>query len=348
MAVKLDMSKAYDRVDWGFLEEIMRKMGFNEKWINLMMVCVKSVTYSVLVNGEPCGMIKPTRGIRQGDPLSPFLFLLCTEGLNGMIKQAERRGDIHGFSLCRRGPKLTHLLFADDSLLFCRATMEECGKVLEVLNKYEEASGQKVNKSKTTIFFSKATNVEAKRAIKEAWGVSEIMHYERYLGLPSFLGKGKKASFNYIKEKVWRKLQGWEGKLLSQAGREVLIKSVIQAIPTYTMGCFKIPIGLCNEIEGLIKKFWWGQRGDRRRIHWVKWEDMTRSKTIGGMGFRELALHNDSFLAKQAWRLLHNTDSLFYKVFKARFFPNTTIMEATDSRMGSYAWRSILHGREVL
>ena len=262
MAIKLDMSKAYDRVDWGFLEEIMRKMDFNERWISLMMVCVKSVTYSVLVNGEPCGMIHPTKGIRQGDPLSPFLFLLCTEGLNGLIKHAERSGDIHGFSLCRRGPKLTHLLFADDSLLFCRATMEECGKVLELLSKYEEASGQKVNKSKTSIFFSKTTNAEVKRDIKEAWGVSEIMHYERYLGLPSFVGKGKKASFNYIKEKVWRKLQGWEGKLLSQAGREVLIKLVIQAIPTYTMGCLKIPIGLCNEIEGLIKKFWWGQRGD--------------------------------------------------------------------------------------
>ena len=119
-----------------------------------------------------------------------------------------------------------------------------------------------MNKSKTSIFFSKTTNAEVKRDIKEAWGVSEIMHYERYLGLPSFVGKGKKASFNYIKEKVWRKLQGWEGKLLSQAGREVLIKLVIQAIPTYTMGCLKIPIGLCNEIEGLIKKFWWGQRGD--------------------------------------------------------------------------------------
>ena len=262
MAIKLDMSKAYDGVDWGFLEEIMRKMDFNERWISLMMVCVKSVTYSVLVNDEPCGMIHPTKGIRQGDPLSPFLFLLCTEGLNGLIKHVERSGDIHGFSLCRRGPKLTHLLFADDSLPFCRATMEECGKVLELLSKYEEASGQKVNKSKTSIFFSKTTNAEVKRDIKEAWGVSEIMHYERYLGLPSFVGKGKKASFNYIKEKVWRKLQGWEGKLLSQAGREVLIKLVIQAIPTYTMGCLKIPIGLCNEIEGLIKKFWWGQRGD--------------------------------------------------------------------------------------
>ena len=103
--------------------------------------------------------------------------------------------------------------------------------------------------------------------IKEAWGVPEIMQYEKYLGLPSFAGKGKKASFNYIKERVWRKIQGWEGKLLSQVGREVLIKSVIQAIPTYIMGCFKIPLGLCNEIEAMIQKFWWGQRGDWRKIH---------------------------------------------------------------------------------
>ena len=111
MALKLDMSKAYDRVEWYYLEGIMRKMGFRERWINLVMSCVKTVSYSVLVNGEPCGTIFPTRGIRQGDPLSPFLFLLCTEGLNGLIKKAKLQGDIHGYSLCRRGPKLTHLLF---------------------------------------------------------------------------------------------------------------------------------------------------------------------------------------------------------------------------------------------
>ena len=234
----------------------MRKLGFNERWIHLIMGCVKTVSYLVLVNGEPCGLIQPTRGIRQGDPLSPFLFLLFTEGLNGLIKRAENNGDLHGFSLCKRGPKLTHLLFANDSLLFCRATMEECGKVLEILNMYEMASGQKVNRSKTSLFFSKSTPAELKHEIKVALGVPEIMQYEKYLGLPSFVGKRKKASFNYIKERVWRKLQGWEGKLLSQAGREVLLKVVIQAIPTYTMGCFKLPIGLCNEIEVLIKKFW--------------------------------------------------------------------------------------------
>ena len=259
IAIKLDMSKAYDRVDWDFLEKLMRQMGFNERWIHLIMGCVKIVSYSVLVNGEPCGMIQPTRGIRQGDPLSPFLFLLYTKGLNGLIKRAENNGEIHAFSLYGKGPKLTYLLFADGNLLFRRATMKECGKVLKILNMYEEASGQKVNRSKTALFFSKCTLIETKHDIKVALGVSKIMQYERYMGLPSFVGRGKKASFNYIKEKIWKKLQGWKGKLLSQARREVLLKSIIQAIPTYFMCCFKLPIGLCNEIEALIKKFWWGQ-----------------------------------------------------------------------------------------
>ena len=347
MAIKLDMSKAYDQVDWGFLEKLMRQMGFNERRIQLIMGCVKNILYLVLMNGERCGMIQPTRGIRQGDPLSPLLFLPCIEGLNGLINRAENNGEI-GFSLCRRGPKLTHLLFADDSLLFCRATIEECGKVLEILNMYEKAMGQKINRSKMTLFFSKCTLRETKHEIKVALGVPKIKQYKKYLGLPSFVKKRKKESFNYIKEKIWRKFQGWEYKLLSQAGREVLLKSVIQAIPTYTMGCFKLPIGLCHEIEALIKKFWWGQRGDRREIHWVKWEDMTKSKIVGGMGFRDLALYNDSLLAKQAWLLLHNKTSLFYKVFKACFFPNSTIMEAANSRMGSYAWKSILRGRDII
>ena len=128
----------------------------------------------------------------------------------------------------------------------------------------------------------------------------------------------------------------------------MLLKAVIQAIPTYSMGCFKLPISLCNEIVSLVKKFWWGQRGDRRKIHWVKWEDMTKSKTIGGMGFCDLAMFNDSLLTKQAWQLLHNKTSLFYKVFKAHFFPNSSIMEAADSTTGSYAWKSIPRGRDII
>ena len=152
MAVKLDMSNAYDHVEWDFLESLMRKMGFCMRWINLMMECIKTVSYSILVNREPNGLIQPSRGIQRGDPLSPFLFLLCTEGLHGLIQKAARVGDSRGFSLRKREPKLTHLFFADDNLLFCWAIPEECDKVLKTLSDYEASSGQKSNKDKNNSF----------------------------------------------------------------------------------------------------------------------------------------------------------------------------------------------------
>ena len=120
----------------------MVKMGFTDHWINLMMLYVKTMTYSILVNGEPKGMITPTRGIRQGDPLSPFLFLLCTKGLNGLLNKAAHQRHIKGYSPCRNNPCLTHILFANDSLLFCRATIEECNRVLDILDVYGKCSSQ--------------------------------------------------------------------------------------------------------------------------------------------------------------------------------------------------------------
>ena len=138
--------------------------------------------------------------------------------------------------------------------------------MLKILAEYEEVSGQKI-KEKTSLFFSKSTNNDVKEEIKNVLGVNEIRSYERYLGLPSLVGRDKKASFSYIKERVWRKLQGWEGKLLSQASREVLIKAIAQAISTYVMGCFKLPLGLCHEIEAMVKKFFWGQHSNKRKIH---------------------------------------------------------------------------------
>ena len=261
MALKLDISKAYDRVEWSFLRVVMIKMGFNDRWVALVIECITLVTYSLLINREPLGDIKPSRGIRQGDPLSPYLFLLCSEGLHRMIQKATERGAIQGVSICRNGPKLTHLFFANNSLLFCRATTHDCQKVMEILSNYEKVSGQKLNREKTALFFSKSTPCELQQEIMELLGVNELKQYEEYLGLPALVGRNKRASFDRLKQKVWKRLQGWEGKLLSQAGREVLIKSVIQAIPTFTMSCFKLPTTLCHEIETLIWKFLWGKGG---------------------------------------------------------------------------------------
>ena len=170
------------------------------------MLCVKTVSYSILVNEEPKGMITPSRGFRQGDPLSHFLFLLCTEGLHGLISQVANQEEIKGYSLCKNSPRLTHILFANDSLLFCRATIQECQKFLDILEVYRKCSGQQINRNKTTIFFSKATYEDIRNQIKTALGVLEIIQYEKYLGLLLLVGRNKKASFNYIKERVWKKL----------------------------------------------------------------------------------------------------------------------------------------------
>ena len=115
-------------------------------------------------------------------------------------------------------------------------------------------------------------------------GVTVVQQYEKYLGLPSLVSRNKKESFTHIKQQICKKLQGWESKLLSQAGREILIKAIAQALPTYMMSCFKLPTTLCNEIEALIHNFFWGQRGDNKKIHWVKWSDLCKPKTQGGMG----------------------------------------------------------------
>jgi hypothetical protein len=140
MRIKLDMSKAYDRVEWSFLEVVMRKMEFSKVWITLIMGCVSSVSYAILVNGQPVGHIKPSRGIRQGDPLSPYLFLLCAEALSALLTRAEKNGVLIGVPTSKKGPTLSHLFFADDSLIFCKANSVEWGRLTKILEKYEAAS----------------------------------------------------------------------------------------------------------------------------------------------------------------------------------------------------------------
>jgi len=272
MAAKLDMSKAFDRVEWCFLKRVMEKLGFCSKWVNLIMQCITSVSYSVLINGAAYGSIKPSRGLRQGDPLSPSLFLLCAEGLSAIINEAVRNHSLSGISVCRNSPSITHLFFADDSILFCKASSDECQELKLILQMYENASGQKINTEKSSIFFSPNTSQNTKDAIFSILGPMNDSRHTKYLGLPSFIGRSKKQVFSTLKERVGQKLAGWKGKLLSMGGKEILIKAVAQAIPSYTMSCFQLPQGLCENLESMMRRFWWGQKYQEAKMAWVGWK----------------------------------------------------------------------------
>ncbi|XP_019157468.1 PREDICTED: uncharacterized protein LOC109154044 [Ipomoea nil] len=338
-ALKLDMAKAYDRMEWCFLEGMLGALGFERRWVELLMMCVTTINYTIQVNGEAVGTVRPSRGIRQGDPLSPYLFIICAEGLSVLLQQAEARGDIHGVRVARGAPTVTHLFFADDSLLFFRANQQETLKVKECLDLYCAASGQLINFDKSNAVFSVNTTPAMRSLIANSLGVNEATDLGRYLGLPSALGRNKTAAFRYVEEKVRERIGSWQNKLLSRVGKEVLLKSIAQAMPIFTMSMFLLPLRVCDTIEKLFNRFWWGGGGTGTRgIHWLRWSKLCETKSRGGLGFKRLHEFNLALLAKQGWRILTNPESLGQKVLKLGLARR--ISDGLDTRIWDWPWLS--------
>ncbi|KAA3487748.1 reverse transcriptase [Gossypium australe] len=318
MAVKVDMSKAYDRF---LIRSLQIGRGSN---------------------------FKPARGLRQGDPLSPFLFLICSEGLSSLMRLAKEEGLIKGARASRRGPEISHLLFADDCILFGEATDKGARILRDILNEYEGCSGQCINFNKSTKFFSANTSNEQRDETSLVLGVRSSTCPEKYLGLPNVVGRRKKESFQNLIDRIMLKIDGWSTRLLSQGRKEVFIKSVLQSIPTYAMSCFLLPKVLCEKIDSKIANYWWQKGKGKRGIHWCQWKHLCRSKEEGGLGFRNMAQFNIALLAKQGWRLLTYPDSLVAQVFKAKYYPNGDFLHSSLGSSGSYVWHSLWSSRAIL
>lgn len=224
IAIKTDMSKAYDRVEWDFLEVLFGKMGFSDTWIQWIMKCIRSVSYTVLLNRQTHGHIKPEWGIRQGDPLSPFLFILCIEALVHVMHRAEIRGDLQGMKLSKKCPAVQHLLFADDNLFLCRAFLPEIANFLHCLKLYGDSSGQVINFQKSAITFGADIDAVTRRVIAELCGIENEGGDGKYLGLPECFSGSKQKLLAFIGEKLNKRINGWFAKKLSHGGKEVLLK----------------------------------------------------------------------------------------------------------------------------
>ncbi|KAL5861935.1 hypothetical protein ACOSQ4_003231 [Xanthoceras sorbifolium] len=201
------MPKVYDRVEWSFLQGMLIRLGFSFSWVTKIMDCVSSIAFSCLINGAPTGCVIPSWGLCQGDPLSPYLFLVCAEGLSALLRYAERNGSISRIRCGRIGPQISHLFFADDSFLFSRARLSDCETIKALLFIYSQASGQLVNFSKSAISFSPQVSQNEQHLLAGVLGVSVVNCHTKYLGLPSFSGRGRSCLFSSLKERIWQRLK---------------------------------------------------------------------------------------------------------------------------------------------
>ncbi|KAL9678842.1 hypothetical protein QQ045_016693 [Rhodiola kirilowii] len=257
------------------------------------------------------------------------------------VKEYQRDRKLRGVKICRDAPEVTHMLFADDSVFFLRANRENALSLKKILEDYEALSGQKVNLSKSEIYFGRNVVEDDRRMIGAILGVRQVETMSKYLGLPVAFGHNRTEMFRDIIGRIWKKLQGWKEKALSIAGKEVLIKAVIQAMPTYAMSCFKIPDTLIKRIVSMITNYWWSNNKEGRGIHWCKYRNLCKDKMEGGVGFKELSIFNDALLAKQVWRLMEKPDNLVSKLLKEKYYKEANPINCQLGNRPSLMWRSI-------
>jgi hypothetical protein len=344
---KLDLEKAYDHVNWKFLLYMLRRCGFSARWIRWISFCISSVRFSILVNGSPCGFFSSSRGLRQGDPLSPLLFVIVMEGFSRMMDKAVEGGLLSGFLVGNRGITtlmMPHLLFADDTLIFSAAEHDQILNLRYVLTWFEAITGLRINLGKSELV--PVGDVPDVEGLADILGCKTASLPMQYLGLPLGAKFKSKDIWNPVLEKVERRLTGWKRSYLSKGGKLTLIKSTLSNLPTYYMSLFPIPVSVAKRIEKLQREFLWQGAGEEFKFHLVNWNQICAPVRYGGLGVRSLLTFNQALLGKWLWRFGVERDALWRRVI-AEKFGSVGGGWSTQQAHGSYGmslWKYISKG----
>jgi hypothetical protein len=317
---KLDLEKAYDHVNWKFLLYLLRRCGFSAKWRRWIYFCISSVRFSILVNGSPCGFSQSSWRIRQGDPLSPMLFVIVMEALSRLIDKAIGAGLLSGFSVGEVANvplEISHLLFADDMLIFCEANPDHLFHLRSILVWFKASSGLRVNLGKSELV--QVSDVPVLEELADILGCKTTTLPMKYLGLPLGAKFKLKNIWNLIIEKMERRLAGWKRMYLSTGGRLTLLKSTLSKLPTYYLSLFPIPAKVAKRIEKIQRNFLWGSTEDVDKFHLVKWEVVCSPFSSGGLGIKNLIKFNEALLGKWLWRFGTEREALWRKVVVTKY-----------------------------
>ncbi|XP_019418580.1 PREDICTED: uncharacterized protein LOC109329367 [Lupinus angustifolius] len=294
LAFKVNLEKAYDRVSWDFLKQTVVDFGIPASIVKMVMWCVRNGSMSLLWNGSRLDSFSPTRGLRQGDLMSPYFFVLSMVKLSLLIQQKVDLGLWQPIKLSQSGSLISHLLFDDDVLLFCKATNTQVILLSSTLDDFCQASGN-------------------------------------YLGVPSVQGRVRRAIFNPLIEKIQRRMNSWKSNLLNQAGKLCLAKSVSTVVPIYTMQSMWLPHNVCNEMDKMTRNFIWDGDPNKRSLNLVNWEVITRNKKDGGLGIRDTRTTNVSLLGKLTWDLIQGSNKLWCKVLTEKYTSDGCLLFAANT-----------------
>ncbi|XP_038982920.1 uncharacterized protein LOC120110939 [Phoenix dactylifera] len=345
MAIKLDMERAYDRIKWSFLKRALEAYSFHRQWIGWVMGCIRGPKFSILINGTPTLFFESTLGLRQGCPLSPYLFIICADILSRTLQRVCADRELEAYIPAPGARPLSHLFFADDCLLLTRARVTEARALRRVVTEYCMESGQRVNFMKSAITFSPSTDIRVRQEIRGILQIPEQEGTLTYLGVPISGRRPRVAECSSLVQRVQSRLEGWTASSLSMMGRLTLIRSVLGSIPLYLMAHTVIPKTTLLRIERLLRSFLWGSHGGGHGVHLVAWEQVCRPTSEGGLGVQSLMGRREALIARHAARFLLEPHSLWSQVMAARY-GRGGLEGVWRGRRVSFMWREI--GRYLL
>ncbi|GJU52083.1 RNA-directed DNA polymerase, eukaryota, reverse transcriptase zinc-binding domain protein [Tanacetum coccineum] len=345
MVFKVDFEKAYDSVRWDFVDDILKKFGFGEKWCRWIQSCLRSSRGSVIVNGSPTKEFQFYKGLKQGDPLSLFLFILVMESLHVSFQRVVDAGLFKGIVLAPSF-HLSHMFYADDAIFMGQWSEYNIDTIVHVLDCFHRASGLRINMAKSKLMGISVDGVKVEQAAAKI-GCVTLKTPFTYLGACVGGLMSRLQSWNEIVESMATRLSKWKLKTLSIGGRLTLLKSVLGAIPIYHMSIFKVPLTVLQRMESIRSKFFNGVEHHSKKPIWVKWKNALASKDKGGLGVSSLFALNRALMFKWVWRFIFQSSSLWVRVIKVLHGEDGKIGKKVNSTYSSL-WLNIIHEVELL